>query len=69
MPQNQEAFFIYWEYIDTCNNPMLTVCGCFHEVSHTSFASVVDIATLRLRYACCNLFGDWSDWRLLETWL
>lgn len=50
MPQNQEAFFfICREYIDSCNNPMFAIYGCFHEVSHTSFAPVVDITALEMR--------------------
>ena len=37
---------------------MFIICGRFHEVSPTSLAPVVDIATLRVCFACCNLLCD-----------
>ena len=48
---------------------MFAIYGRFHEVSHTSFAPVVDIAALRICCACCNLLCDHAGWGLLEPWL
>ena len=46
------AFLAVSLYFYSCNNPMFTIYGNFHEVSHTSFAPVMDIATLRIDLFC-----------------
>ena len=59
MQQNQNAFFlIFRENIYSLNDPMLTIYHCFHEISYTTFASVVDITAPRIWCAGCNLFCD-----------